>query len=151
VAATSRESEHPARARSVLAGLFAVAFGVSIIHYVDNVVNYADYPEPTSVPAPSAALIAASWFAFTACGLTGYVLFVRGRYAAAAMLVAVYSLSGLVGLGHYAVAGAFDMPLWRQLHILADIVCGAALLTFAVWVVRRRASPAAGGRPRTQH
>ena len=46
-------------------------------------------------------------------------------------------MSGLVGLGHYTVAGGTDIPWWRQLHVLADIAYGMAVLAFAVWALRR--------------
>ncbi len=129
-----------------LRGLLAVAIAVSVVHYADNVANYGAYPEPTTGFAPSRGLIAASWFAFTAFGIAGYVLLRRSHATAAAACLAAYSGSGLVGLGHYTVEGATGMPWWRQLHIGADILCGAAVLAFALWVLRRRA-PAAAGRP----
>ncbi len=123
--------------------LLGVAIAVSIVHYVDNVANYDAYPEPTSGPAPSAALIAVSWFAFTAMGVIGYARLRRGDVAVAAACLAAYSVSGLVGLGHYTVEGATTMVWWRQLHITADIACGLAVFAFAIWLWRRDASAAA--------
>ena len=121
----------------LLIGLVGIAVLVSIVHYVDNVANYADYPQPSAGPAPSRGLIAVSWFAFTAFGVAGLVLFAQRRVGLAAACLAVYSLSGLVGLGHYTVPGATDMPWWRQAHVVADILCGIALLAFAAWTLRR--------------
>ncbi len=134
----------PARAPGLrlLTGLLVVAVLVSIVHYVDNVANYADYPDLTSGPAPSRGLIGVSWFVFTAFGAAGLVLFTRRRVPSAAACLAVYSISGLVGLGHYTVAGATDMPWWRQLHVVADIACGIAILAFAVWALRQHRAEA---------
>jgi hypothetical protein len=118
--------------------LLVVAFVVSVVHYIDNTVNYADYPqaEPGSrLPNPSQSLVAAGWFIFTAFGVLGLWLFVRGRITAAAVAIAVYSGSGLVGFGHYAVPGATDMVWWRQAHVIADIICGLLLFAFALWSV----------------
>ncbi|HEV2075256.1 MAG TPA: hypothetical protein VGR10_03375 [Thermoleophilaceae bacterium] len=126
-----------------LLGLLGVAVLVSVVHYVDNVANYADYPQPSSGPAPSRELIAVSWFVFTAFGIAGLGLFARRRFGPAAVALAVYSISGLVGLGHYTVPGATDMPWWRQLHVVADIAAGLAVLAFAVWALRRRSAQAA--------
>lgn len=135
---------------AVLRRILIVAVLVSIVHYVDNYANYADYPVPTSGPAPSATVIAVSWFVLTAFGVAGFVLFARGRVCAAALSLAVYSTSGLVGIGHYTVAGATDMPWWRQAHVVADIACGVAILVFAVWTVRRqRLSSSLAPRPRS--
>jgi hypothetical protein len=120
----------------LLQRLLAVAVLVSVVHYVDNVANFSDYPDPESGPAPSRTVIGVSWFVFTAFGLAGYRAFRDGRVRAAALCLGVYSISGLVGLGHYTVPGAFDMPWWRQAHIAADIACGIVILVFAVRAVR---------------
>jgi hypothetical protein len=118
--------------------LMTVAFAVSVVHYIDNTVNYADYPqsEPGSVlPKPSQTVIGSAWFVFTAFGALGLWWFVRGRITAAAVAIAVYSGSGLVGFGHYSVPGATDMVWWRQVHVVADIICGLLLFGFALWSV----------------
>ena len=122
--------------------LLGVAIAVSVVHYADNVAHYADYPQPDGGPAPSRATIALAWVAFTAFAVAGYVLLRRGRTTAAAVCLALYSGSGLIGLGHYTVAGATEMPWWRQAHIVADIASGAAVLAFAVWLAVRRAGAA---------
>jgi hypothetical protein len=119
--------------------LLGVAFLVSIVHYVDNTLNYADYPtaEPGTAQSsltPSQTLVGAGWFIFTAFGLLGLWLLAQGRVAAAAVSIALYSGSGLVGFGHYAVPGAMDMPWWRHAHVVADIICGVLLFAYAVWM-----------------
>jgi hypothetical protein len=128
-----------ARVPRPLLVLLGVAFLVSIVHYVDNTVNYADYPtaEPGTAQAsltPSQTLVGAGWFIFTAFGLLGLWLLAQGRVAAAAVSIALYSGSGLVGFGHYAVPGAMDMPWWRHAHVAADIVCGLLLFGYALWM-----------------
>jgi hypothetical protein len=57
------------------------------------------------------------------------------------------SVSGLLGFGHYTAPGAFDMVWWRQLHVVVDIVCGVAILGFALWAAR---NATALSRPVTQ-
>ncbi|HUP99876.1 MAG TPA: hypothetical protein VM093_05390 [Aeromicrobium sp.] len=128
------------RATRVLLGLLAVAFVVSVIHYIDNVVNYADYPEPVAdgPPAPAATVIAVAWFVFTAAGGIGLWLWFRRRILGAALALTLYSVSGLIGIGHYTVPGALQMPWWRQAHVIVDIVCGVAVLGFVVWALARR-------------
>lgn len=128
---------HDRRVRELTA-LLGVAIAVSVVHYADNYVNYDDYPASSSVPTPSAGLILASWFAFTAAGVAGWVLYRRGRLDIAPLLLAVYAGSGLVGIGHYTVPGAIHMPWWRQAHVVADIVCGVLVLAFALRTVRER-------------
>jgi hypothetical protein len=131
-----------ARAVRRLTILLAIAVAVSVVHYADNYLNYDSFPTADDLPAPSAGLVGFSWFAFTAAGLLGYVLFRRGRHMrAACLLLGYYSLSGLVGLGHYAAPAMFDAVWWRQAHVIADIGCGIAVLAFAVWAFRSLASP----------
>ena len=123
---------------------------VSIVHYVDNYANYADYPLDSSgpIPTPSRALVGFSWFLFTAFGAAGLALYAKRHIAPAGACLAVYSISGLVGIGHYTVPGATDMVWWRQAHVVADIACGIAIFAFAIWAVRRsRAQPSLGGAP----
>jgi hypothetical protein len=127
--------------------LLAVAVAVSVVHYTDNVFNYADYPEPTSGPAPSQGVVGAAWFVFTAFAAAGYRLYREGRRRAAALCLAAYSGSGLVGFGHYAVSGATAMPWWRQAHIVADILCGIAVLAFAFAATRTEGRGSAAANP----
>jgi len=139
------------RASRLLWSLLGIAFVVSVVHYVDNVVNYDDYPVPgpdATVPAPSATLVGAAWFLFTASGVLGVVLWLRRRITSAAVALAGYSVSGLVGFGHYTAPGALDMVWWRQAHVVADILCGIAILAFALWAAWRASDLVA---PATQH
>ncbi|MBM7518242.1 hypothetical protein [Nocardioides nitrophenolicus] len=127
------------RATRVLCWLLGIAVLVSVVHYVDNYVNYDDYPVPgpdAAVPAPSATLVAVGWFVFTAFGAVGLLLWFRRHITSAAVALTGYSVSGLIGVAHYTVPGATDMVWWRQAHVLADIVCGAAVLGFALWAAK---------------
>jgi len=123
--------------RSVYA-VTAVAVGVSVVHYVDNVVNYDAYPsgDALGLPPPPVGVIAASWFAFSAVALFAIISLRQGRRRRAGTLLAAYSASGLVGIGHYLVEGAVHMAWWRQLHVCVDIACGAALVYVAVSLLR---------------
>ena len=116
--------------------VFAVAVAVSVVHYLDNTFNYGDYPSSDSVPQPSQGLVAFGWFFFTAFGIAAVLRLREGTDRAAAICLAVYSGSGLVGVGHYTVPGAVDMPWWRQAHIAADITCGIVLFVTALRLAR---------------
>jgi hypothetical protein len=146
--ATSSIHSGPASSRAAsdlgtLTWLLGVAVVVSIVHYVDNVANFHDYPESTTIPNPSAFLIAAAWFAFTAAGVAGYLEYRNGPTRRSLLLLGLYSGSGLIGFAHYSVAGATSMPWWRQTHIVLDIACGLAILAFAVRAARRSSTAAA--------
>ncbi len=126
------------KATRILLVLLGVAFVVSVVHYTDNYFNYDDYPQPgpDDLPAPSATLVGLGWFIFTAFGILALWLWFRGRITAAAVALTGYSVSGLIGFGHYTVPGATDMVWWRQTHVIVDILCGIAILGFALWAAR---------------
>lgn len=125
------------RHTKLLLGLLVAGLLISIVHYIDNVANYASYPQPGpgDPPAPSEGLIAFGWFFFTALGLVGLMHWLKGHNRTAAFFFTGYSVSGLIGFGHYTAPGAFDMIWWRQTHVVADIVCGIAIFAFSVWAV----------------
>ena len=125
------------RAVRILSAIFAFAVVVSVIHYTDNSVNLDDYPPAKNAPA-SAALVLGAWFAFTAAGLAGYLLFRRRPSDLALLLLAAYSGSGLIGIGHYLVPGATSMPWWRQAHVCLDIASGIAMFSFVIWAAGAR-------------
>ena len=127
------------RPTRVLLGLLGAAFVVSVVHYTDNYFNYDDYPQPgpDSLPAPSATVVGVAWFVFTAFGVLALGLWFRGRITGAAVALTGYSVSGLVGIGHYTLPDATDMVWWRQTHVVLDILCGIAVLGFALWAALR--------------
>ncbi len=127
------------QATRVLLWLFGTAFVVSVVHYTDNYFNYDNYPQPgpDDLPAPSATVVGIAWFVLTGLGLLGVWLWFRGRVTGAAVALTGYSVSGLIGLGHYAVPGATDMVWWRQTHVVIDIICGIAIFGFALWASLR--------------
>lgn len=124
------------RAQRVLAALLGTAVAVSIVHYVDNVAAFERFPQSDGVIAVTRPMIVVAWFAFTAYGVAGYLLFRRGRHGLAAACLAAYSLSGLIGIGHYLAPGMTEAVWWRQAHVLADILCGVAVVAFAIWTAR---------------
>ena len=130
-------------ATRVLLWLFGTAFVVSVVHYTDNYFNYDDYPQPgpDALLAPTAAQVGGAWFVLTALGVLGLWLWFRGSITAAAVALTGYSVSGLIGFGHYTVSGATDMVWWRQTHVVADILCGIAIFGFAVWAALRGPRP----------
>jgi len=119
--------------------VLAAAVAVSIVHYVDNVTAYEAYPQSDSLPNPSKDSIAVAWFFFTSFAVAGVVFLRRGELRSAAICLAVYSGSGLVGIGHYTVPGTSEFPWWRHAHVIADIVLGLAVLAIALRLVRAHA------------
>lgn len=126
------------RAVRVVSAIFAFAVAVSLVHYTDNYLNFGDYPPASRTVPISASLVLGAWFAFTAAGVAGYLLFRQSASSLALVLLGAYSGSGLVGIGHYLVSGATSMPWWRQGHVGLDIASGIAMFSFAIWAERAR-------------
>jgi len=127
--------------------VLAAAVAVSTVHYVDNVTAYEAYPQSDTIPNPSDVTIAIAWFFFTTFAVAAVVFLRRGDARTAAICLAVYSGSGLVGIGHYSVGGTGEFPWWRHTHIVADIPLGIALLVMAVRLARASTEPATGSPP----
>ena len=131
------------RAQRLLNVVFFTAVASSIVHYTDNYLAFERFPQSDSGPQITKDSVWIAWIAFTAFGVAGWLLYRRGRIALASALLAVYSLSGLIGIGHYTASGMSELAWWRHVHIWVDILCGVAVLAFAIWSVRRaRLSPA---------
>ncbi len=130
----------------VLLPVLAIAFVVSVFHYTDNYVNFADYAAPDEdswIPWPGKPLVILGWIGFTASGVAGLVLYLKGRLLPAAFGLAGYSVSGLIGVGHYLAPDATDMVWWRQGHIALDFTSGVLVAACAIWIARDGAvSPA---------
>jgi hypothetical protein len=117
-----------------------IGIAVSIVHYADNYTLYEEYPRSDTIPNPSAGLIAFAWFFFTAFALAGLYFLRQGNERAAAISLAVFSGSGLVGIGHYAAGGTDAFPWWRHAHVVTDIALGLAVLACALALSRVRTS-----------
>jgi hypothetical protein len=123
--------------------VFFAAVASSIVHYSDNYLAFDRFPNGGPAPEITADAIWIAWVVFTAFGVAGYVAYRRGELRKGAALFAVYSLSGLIGLGHYTAPGMSELAWWRHVHVWVDVLCGAAVLAFAVWSTRREMSPSA--------
>ena len=129
---------------TILTVVLALALASSIVHYTDNYLAFDRYPQSDTGPTITADTIWIAWGVFTAFGLAGYLLYRRGQIRAASGLLAVYSLSGLIGIGHYSAPGMSELAPWRHVHIGVDILCGIAVLAFAVWSVQQTRRQAYG-------
>jgi len=119
-------SPRPAIQPDVLLVLLVAYGAASLFHYSHNAEFLNEYP---NLPAwLSRAQVYGAWLGVTAVGLIGYFL-VRWRYQLPGLIVlAVYGLLGLDGLGHYAVAPPSAHTLTMNLTVWLEVVTAVLLL-----------------------
>ena len=76
-----------------------------------------------------------SWPLLTAVGLAGCWLYSLRRLGASQACLSVYSLLGLVTLGHFLWGSPDIPPVWYA-TIFTDALTGLAVLAFVAWSVR---------------
>jgi hypothetical protein len=132
-------NERPAIRIEVLLILLVAYGAASLFHYSHNAEFLHDYP---NMPAwLSRAQVYGAWLGVTAVGAVGYLL-VRWRYPLPGLIVlAVYGLLGLDGLGHYAVAPlsahTLTMNLTIWLEAATAVLLIAAVATFMLGLSRQ--------------
>jgi hypothetical protein len=117
--------------------VFFTAVASSIGHYTDNYLAFDRYPNDGVGPDVTANSVWIAWVVFTAVGVAGYLLYRRGDIRRGSALLAAYSVSGLISLGHYTAPGMSELAWCRHVNIWVDILCGVAVLAFAIWSVRQ--------------
>jgi hypothetical protein len=145
------EASHPgSRAVTFLRIVLVVAVAESFVHYLDNTLRFADYTgndPPALTSWISRWMIPVSWVLFTAAAIVGYRRFCQGHLSEAAAYLAVYSLSGLISIGHYLGISIHDLSVFQNVFVFLDIALGVIVLVFAIWTARQagaqeRAAPA---------
>jgi hypothetical protein len=135
----------PGERRRTVDGILLTAFLLSIVHYVDNTVRFDDYtPDPGLITRP---VIPVAWVVFTAFGVWGYLRLRAGEGRPASLGLGVYSISGLIGIGHYTDVPPSDFDWFQNLFVVLDTLAGVAVLAVACWLAWRapaRTAPATG-------
>jgi hypothetical protein len=116
--------------RAVLT-LVAANVVTSILHYVDNVIFFKHYPEPTWL---NPHLVDAAWFVMTPFGILGYLLLLRNRRVPAFVCLYIYSVMGLLVLGHYLIAPPWKVSFKINFFIVLEAVAALLLGLFTAWL-----------------
>jgi len=127
------------RQTRLLGVILALAIVESLVHYTDNTLRYDDYViyHPT-FPGSLVKqwVIPVAWVLFTLVAVAAYRAFRDGRRTQAAVLLAVYSVSGLISLAHYVDISLSDLSLFQNVFVFADVALGLLILAFAVNTAR---------------
>ena len=117
----------------VLGLIIAFTMLSTALHYAHNFAQIEHYP-PTELATNHTIQIAIliSWPLLTAIGLLGFWLYSRAMFPPAYACLIVYSVLGLVTLGHFTEGSPHIGPFWYA-TIFTDAIGGIALLAFVAF------------------
>ena len=122
---------------AVVRNVFVTALLLSVVHYIDNTVRFDDYTGGKT-GFVTQAMIPVSWVLFTAAGVAGYRALKQGNRGLGGSLLGVYSVSGLIGLGHYTTVSPRDFDWFQNTFIALDFLAGLSVFVLAVRIVTTR-------------
>ena len=128
--------------------VFVTALSLSVVHYIDNTLRFDDYTGGKD-GFITQAMIPLSWVLFTIAGVAGYRFLKQGNRSLGGSLLGVYSVSGLIGVGHYTTVSASDFSAFQNTFIGLDFLAGLAVFLLAVRIVTTKAvsrPPTSNGR-----
>ena len=120
------------RGLTALKVILAAGILSTAIHYTHNFVAVSHYPGPKDLYTFTRVAIVISWPLLTWIGLMGYRRYREGRYREAHVCLAVYSITGIVTLGHF-IYGNPKIPAFFYATLFTDFLTGMAALSFVLW------------------
>lgn len=114
-----------------LLALLVLCVVTSILHYVDNMLFFDQYPEPTWF---NPALVDMLGFVMTPIGIAGYLLWQKGRRSLACGLLYLYVAMGQLSLGHYFYAPIWDLTWKINGLIFLESFTALILGAYLVWL-----------------
>lgn len=124
--------------------LVGVNIATTVLHYVDNILYFHEYPEPSWI---SPKLVDGFWFLMTPVAFLGLWL-MRRHPRGGRVTLAAYAVMSLLVLGHYRFAPFHAIGF--RIHAFIWIEAAAALLLLTwLLVTWRRPTAGAWNRPPT--
>jgi peptidoglycan/LPS O-acetylase OafA/YrhL len=120
------------RGLTALKVILAAEILSTAIHYTHNFVDVSHYPGPKDLYTVTRVAIVIAWPLLTGIGLMGYRRYREQRYREARVCLAVYSVTGIVTLGHF-IYGNPKIPAPFYATLFTDFLTGLAVLCFALW------------------
>ena len=121
---------------TIVRRVFVTALLLSVVHYIDNTIRFEDYTGgKASDGFITRPMIPISWVFFTAAGVAGYRSLKQGNRALAGSLLAIFSVSGLIGIGHFTTVSPNDFSAFQNTFIALDFLAGLAVFVLAVRIV----------------
>jgi hypothetical protein len=120
----------PDRSKTLLT-LLLLNLVASIAHYVDNILRFALYPEPSWVNPVG---VDAFWFFMTPFGVAAYWLYRRGPRWLALWSSYAYGAMNLLVLGHYVVLPPWRIALDINVWIVFETAAAGLLIAYTAWI-----------------
>jgi hypothetical protein len=111
----------------------------STLHVGDNVLRFAEYPEPTWITGPH--VVDALWLVVTPLLAVGWWLARRDMKWAAVGVLWLYGALSMFVLGHYLYASPSALPFRINFFIAGEAVAASLLILFAPFAIPRRRLP----------
>ena len=116
---------------------------LTLFHFTDNAVNVDTYPKAGWQPDWFEWVVVVAWFAWTAVGVAGVMLYERERFRQAHVGLLIYGLLVMSSLGHFLYGSPDELTTRAVISVFVDITAGAVVVALAVWsVLARRRRPA---------
>ncbi|MEJ8848718.1 hypothetical protein [Variovorax rhizosphaerae] len=109
----------------------------TVLHYVDNVLSFPEYPEPAWA---TPLLVDAFWFLMTPFAAAGYGFFARGRPCLGGAPLLAFSAMSLLSLGHCLYAPMCSVSPRINAFILFEAGCAIVLVASVFTLLARPAS-----------
>ena len=105
---------------------------LTLFHFTDNFLNIDTYPAAGWQPEWFDVVVVVAWFAFSAAGIAGYLLYKRGERSKAHPLLLFYAYAGLSSLGHFIYGSPDEFTTRAIVSIFTDALAGSAVLVVAL-------------------
>jgi len=107
--------------------LLLATFVSSVLHYVDNLLFFEQYPEPAWIDR---RMIDAFWFVMTPLAWIGYRCIRDGSRHVGTLVLIAYAACNLLTLGHYRYAPMCSVLPRIHVFILLEAALACALVAF---------------------
>ena len=113
---------------------------LSAVHYYDNTVRFEDYTggKTSASGFITRPVIPISLVLFTIAGVVGYRALKAGNRRLAGWGLALYSVSGLIGVAHFTTVSPSDFSAFQNTFIALDFLAGLVVFVLAVRIASTR-------------
>jgi hypothetical protein len=110
--------------------LIVINIFASILHYVDNIIFFEQYPEPSWFTPQMTDSI---WLIMTPLGLAGFYQYIKKAFSSAYLCLYLYIIMSQITLGHYIITPMWYLSFKMNTLILLESITAIPLLIFVAW------------------